>query len=152
MTTTTYQGKAITKETSVSAHSLRNDPGYQAYTLLRIAFTVAPIAFGLDKFFNVMVDWEKYLAPWINRLMPGTGHSFMLFVGVVEITAGLVVALKPRYGAFLVAAWLAGIVVNLLTYSGYYDIALRDFGLLLGALTLGRLAMKYDSAPLGLRR
>jgi hypothetical protein len=152
MTTTTYQGKAITKEMSVSAHSLRNDPGYQAYTLLRIAFTVAPIAFGLDKFFNVMVDWEKYLAPWINRLMPGTGHSFMLFVGVVEITAGLVVALKPRYGAFLVAAWLAGIVVNLLTYSGYYDIALRDFGLLLGALTLGRLAMKYDSAPLGLRR
>jgi hypothetical protein len=99
-----------------------------------------------------MVDWEKYLAPWINRLMPGTGHSFMLLVGIVEITAGLVVALKPRYGAYLVAAWLAGIVVNLLTYSGYYDIALRDFGLLLGALTLGRLAMKYDSAPLRLRR
>jgi hypothetical protein len=152
MATTTYQGKATTKERLVSAHSLRDDPGYQAYTLLRIAFTVAPIAFGLDKFFNVMVDWEKYLAPWINRLMPGTGHSFMLFVGVVEITAGLVVALKPRYGAFLVAAWLAGIVVNLLTYSGYYDIALRDFGLLLGALTLGRLALKYDSAPLRLRR
>jgi uncharacterized membrane protein YphA (DoxX/SURF4 family) len=152
MATTTYQGKAITKETSVSAHSLRNDPAYQAYTLLRIAFTVAPIAFGLDKFFNVMVDWEKYLAPWINRLMPGTGHSFMLFVGVVEITAGVLVAITPRYGAFLVAAWLAGIVVNLLTYSGYYDIALRDFGLLLGALTLGRLAMKYDSAPLRLRR
>jgi uncharacterized membrane protein YphA (DoxX/SURF4 family) len=136
----------------VSTHSLRSDAGYQAYTLLRIAFTVAPIAFGIDKFFNGMVDWEKYLAPWINRLMPGTGHSFMLFVGIVEITAGLVVALKPRYGAYLVAAWLAGIVVNLLTYSGYYDIALRDFGLLLGALTLGRLAMKYDSAPLRLRR
>jgi uncharacterized membrane protein YphA (DoxX/SURF4 family) len=152
MATTTYQGKATAKETSVSAHSLRSDPAYQAYTLLRIAFTVAPIAFGIDKFFNGMVDWEKYLAPWINRLMPGTAHSFMLFVGIVEITAGLVVALKPRYGAFLVAAWLAGIVVNLLTYSGYYDIALRDFGLLLGALTLGRLAMKYDSAPLRLRR
>jgi len=152
MATTTYQGKATTKERSVSAHPLRSDPGYQAYTLLRIAFTVAPIAFGLDKFFNVMVDWEKYLAPWINRLMPGTGHSFMLFVGVVEITAGLVVALKPRYGAFLVAAWLAGIVVNLLTYSGYYDIALRDFGLLLGALTLGRLALTYDSLPFRLRR
>jgi hypothetical protein len=152
MATTTYQGRATTHETSVSAHSLRNDSAYQAYTLLRIAFTVAPIAFGIDKFFNGMVDWEKYLAPWINRLMPGTGHSFMLFVGIVEITAGLVVALKPRYGAYLVAAWLAGIVVNLLTYSGYYDIALRDFGLLLGALTLGRLAMKYDSAPLRLRR
>jgi uncharacterized membrane protein YphA (DoxX/SURF4 family) len=152
MATTTYQGRATTHETSVSAHSLRNDSAYQAYTLLRIAFTVAPIAFGIDKFFNGMVDWEKYLAPWINRLMPGTGHSFMLFVGIVEITAGLVVAIKPRYGAYLVAAWLAGIVVNLLTYSGYYDIALRDFGLLLGALTLGRLAMKYDSAPLRLRR
>ena len=152
MATTTYQGEAAAKERFVSTHSLRNDPAYQAYTLLRIAFTVAPIAFGIDKFFNGMVDWEKYLAPWINRLMPGTGHSFMLFVGIVEITAGLVVALKPRYGAYVVAAWLAGIVVNLLTYSGYYDIALRDFGLLLGALTLGRLAMKYDSAPLRLRR
>jgi len=108
MATTTYQGRATTHETSVSAHSLRNDSAYQAYTLLRIAFTVAPIAFGIDKFFNGMVDWEKYLAPWINRLMPGTGHSFMLFVGIVEITAGLVVALKPRYGAYLVAAWLAG--------------------------------------------
>ena len=152
MATTTYPAKVAANEASVSRRSLRSDAGYQAYMLLRIAFTVAPIAFGVDKFFNCMVDWEKYLAPWINRLMPGTGHSFMLFVGIVEITAGLVVALKPRYGAFLVAAWLAGIVVNLLTYSGYYDIALRDFGLLLGALTLGRLAMKYDSAPLRLRR
>jgi uncharacterized membrane protein YphA (DoxX/SURF4 family) len=152
MATTTYQGKVIAQETSVSARSLRRDPAYQAFTLLRIAFTAAPIAFGLDKFFNVMVDWEKYLAPWINRLMPGTGHSFMLFVGVVEIAAGLAVALKPRYGAYLVAAWLAGIVVNLLTYSGYYDVALRDFGLMLAALTLGRLAMKYDAPPLRLRR
>ena len=152
MATTTYPTKAAANDAPVSARSLRRDAGYQAYTLLRIAFTVAPIAFGVDKFFNAMVDWEKYLAPWIDRLMPGTGHSFMLFVGIVEITAGLVIALKPRYGAFLVAAWLAGIVVNLLTYSGYYDIALRDFGLLLGALTLGRLAMKYDSAPLRLRR
>jgi hypothetical protein len=152
MAATTYQGKVTANGTAVSAGSQRNDSAYQAYMLLRIAFTVAPIAFGIDKFFNAMVDWEKYLAPWINRLIPGTGHSFMLFVGIVEITAGLVVALKPRYGAYLVAAWLAGIIVNLLTYSGYYDIALRDFGLLLGALTLGRLAMKYDSAPLRLRR
>jgi len=152
MATTTYRDKAAVHAASESVRSLRRDAGYQAFTLLRITFTVAPIAFGLDKFFNGMVDWEKYLAPWINRLMPGTGHSFMLFVGVVEIVAGLVVALKPRYGAFLVAAWLAGIVVNLLTYSGYYDVALRDFGLLLAALTLGRLAMRYDSAPLRLRR
>jgi uncharacterized membrane protein YphA (DoxX/SURF4 family) len=155
MATTTYrerQGTAAVHERSRPMHSLRTDPGYQAFTLLRITFTVAPIAFGLDKFFNVMVDWEQYLAPWINRLMPGTGHSFMLFVGIVEIAAGLLVALKPRYGAFVVAAWLAGIVVNLLTYSGYYDVALRDFGLLLAALTLGRLALTYDSAPVRLRR
>jgi hypothetical protein len=130
--------------TATTAEALRSDPAFQAYTLLRIAFTVAPIAFGLDKFFNVMVNWEQYLAPWINRLMPGTAHSFMLFVGVVEILAGVAVAIRPRYGAYLVAAWLAGIVFNLLTFSGWYDVALRDFGLMLGALTLARLAAKYD--------
>ncbi|MGZ4398991.1 MAG: hypothetical protein ACXVZ1_11330 [Gaiellaceae bacterium] len=146
MATTTHPA-ATSPEASVSVLSRRNDPAFQAYALLRIGLTVAPIAFGLDKFFNGMVDWEKYLAPWINRLMPGTAHSFMLFVGVVEIVAGLAVALKPRYGAYLVAAWLAGIVINLLTYSGYYDVALRDFGLLLAALTLGRLATRYDAAP-----
>jgi hypothetical protein len=102
--------------------------------------------FGLDKFFNVLVNWEQYLAPWVNRLLPGTASDFMYLVGVVEIVAGLVVAIKPRYGAYLVAAWLAGIIVNLLTYSGYYDVALRDFGLMLGALALARLASKYDPA------
>ncbi|HEY6015151.1 MAG TPA: hypothetical protein VIU16_00080 [Gaiellaceae bacterium] len=122
----------------------RADAAYQTFMLLRIGFTVAPIAFGLDKFFNVMVDWEKYLAPWINRLMPGTGHSFMLFVGVTEIIAGLAVAIRPRYGALLVAAWLGGIVLNLLTYSGWYDVALRDFGLMLGALALARLSTLFD--------
>lgn len=122
----------------------RADAAYQTFLLLRIGFTVAPIAFGLDKFFNVMVDWEKYLAPWINRLMPGTGHSFMLFVGVTEIVAGLAVAIRPRYGALLVAAWLGGIVLNLLTYSGWYDVALRDFGLMLGALALARLSTLFD--------
>jgi hypothetical protein len=92
----------------------------------------------------VLVNWEIYLAPWVNRLMPGTAHEFMYVVGVVEILAGIAVAVKPRYGAYVVAAWLAGIVINLLTYSGYYDIALRDFGLMLGALTLARLASIYD--------
>jgi uncharacterized membrane protein YphA (DoxX/SURF4 family) len=111
---------------------------------MRLAFTVAPIAFGLDKFFNVMVDWPIYLAPWINDIAPGSGQDFMYFVGVTEILAGIMVALKPRYGAYVVAAWLGGIVINLLTYSGYYDIALRDFGLMLGALGLGRLASVYD--------
>ncbi len=120
------------------------DPRYQAFALLRLAFTVAPIAFGLDKFFNVMVHWPNYLAPWINDIAPGTGQEFMYFVGVTEIVAGVFVALKPRYGAYVVAAWLGGIIVNLLTYSGFYDIALRDFGLMLGALTLARLATVYD--------
>lgn len=119
--------------------------------LLRLAFTVAPIAFGLDKFWNQMVYWPKYLAPWINHLMPGTGQQFMYAVGVVEIVAGVVVLLKPRYGAYLVAAWLAGIVTNLFSYPGWYDVAVRDFGLMLGALTLARLASVYDP-PLRLRR
>jgi uncharacterized membrane protein YphA (DoxX/SURF4 family) len=129
---------------------MRADPARQAYMLLRLAFTVAPIAFGLDKFFNVMVDWTQYLAPWINDLVPGDAHDAMHLVGVIEVVAGLVVAVKPRYGAPLVAAWLAGIIVNLVTLSGYYDVALRDFGLMLGALTLARLAWVYD--PPGLRR
>lgn len=127
------------------------DARYQAFAMLRLAFTIAPIAFGLDKFFNVMVDWPSYLAPWINDIAPGSGHQFMYFVGVTEIVGGVSVALKPRYGAYVVAAWLGGIVINLLSYSGFYDIALRDFGLMLAALTLARLASVYD-APLHFRR
>ena len=134
-----------------AAHADWHDGRYQAYALMRLAFTVAPIAFGLDKFFNVMVDWPIYLAPWINDIAPGSGQDFMYLVGAIEIVAGISVALKPRYGAYVVAAWLAGIIVNLLTHSGYYDIALRDFGLMLGALTLARLASVYD-APVHLRR
>jgi hypothetical protein len=121
-----------------------HDARYQAFTLMRVAFTVAPIAFGLDKFFNVMVDWPIYLAPWINDIAPGSGQDFMYFVGATEIVAGVLVALKPRYGAYVVAAWLAGIVLNLLTHSGFYDVALRDFGLMLAALALARLASVYD--------
>src|SRR4051794_9646561 len=123
---------------------LRSDSAYQAFMLLRIGFTVAPIAFGLDKFFNVMVNWEKYLASWINDIIPGNASDAMHLVGGIEILAGLIVLVRPRYGAYVVAAWLGGIIINLLTYSGYYDIALRDFGLMLGALTLGRLAAKFD--------
>jgi uncharacterized membrane protein YphA (DoxX/SURF4 family) len=128
-----------------------SDPRYQAFALMRLVFTVAPIAFGLDKFFNVLVDWPIYLAPWINEIAPGSAQDFMYFVGVTEIVAGLAVGLKPRYGAYVVAGWLAGIVINLLTLSGYYDIALRDFGLMLAALTLARLASVYDP-PLRMRR
>ena len=133
------------------ADRLKADPAYQAFWLLRVGFAAAPILFGLDKFFDVLVNWEVYLAPWINDIVPGTGVEAMYAVGVVEILAGIAVLLKPRYGAYLVAAWLGGIIVNLLTHSGFYDIALRDFGLLLGALTLARLASKFDPPGLEVR-
>jgi uncharacterized membrane protein YphA (DoxX/SURF4 family) len=126
------------------------DPVYQGYLLLRIGFALAPVLFGLDKFFNVMVNWEQYLAPWINDIVPGSAADAMHIVGIVEIAAGLLVALKPRYGAYVVAAWLGGIIIDLLSYSGYYDIALRDFGLMLGALALARLASKFDREGIGL--
>jgi uncharacterized membrane protein YphA (DoxX/SURF4 family) len=129
---------------SAFSDRLAADPAFQAYWLLRIGFTVAPILFGLDKFANVLVNWEKYLAPWIRDLSPLSATHTMYVVGVIEIVAGVLVAIKPRYAAYLVAAWLGGIIVNLLTYSGYYDVALRDFGLMLGALTLARLASIYD--------
>lgn len=128
---------------------------YQAFWLLRIGFTVAPILFGIDKFFNWTVHWPDYLAGWINNIMPGSAQDFMYFVGVVEIAAGVIVAVAPVIGAPLVAAWLAGIVINLLTNNPpeYYDIALRDFGLMLGALTLARLAWAFarEARPVGER-
>jgi hypothetical protein len=132
---------------------LRSDPAAQAFMLLRIAFTVAPILFGLDKFAEVMIgDWPKYLAPEFNDLIPGSAQDAMYIVGGVEIAAGLVVAIMPRFGGLLVAAWLAGIIVSLLLVGGYADIALRDFGLLLGALTLARLASAYPGrVPSGQR-
>src|SRR5215218_9476632 len=122
-----------------------SDPVYQAFTILRIGFTVAPIVFGLDKFLNWLVDWPTYLAPDLNDLIPGTAQQAMLVVGVIEIVAGLVVALWPRFGGYLVAAWLAGIILNLLILGDFYDVALRDFGLLLGALTLARLATAFPA-------
>ena len=119
------------------------DPAYQAFLALRTAFTVAPILFGLDKFTNLLVEWPTYLAPWLDGLVPGTAQQAMYAVGVVEIVAGFVVAVAPRFGGWLVAAWLTGIILNLLTLSGFYDIALRDFGLLVGAVALARLAATY---------
>lgn len=120
-----------------------DDPAYQGFWLLRIAFTVAPILFGLDKFAHVLVDWDKYLAPEFTDLFDAQAHTLMYFVGAIEIVAGLVVATRPRFGGYLVAAWLAAIIVNLLLIGEYYDIALRDFGLLLAALTLTRLAAAF---------
>jgi hypothetical protein len=116
------------------------DPAQQAFLLLRTVFTVAPIAFGVDKFVNLLTDWPGYLAPVVDRLVPGTGQQAMYVVGLIEIVAGLVVAARPKYGAVVVAAWLAGIIVNLLLLGDFYDVALRDFGLLVGALALWRLA------------
>src|ERR671922_2106533 len=126
---------------------LRSDPAAQAFTLLRIAFTVAPILFGLDKFAEVMIsDWPKYLATEFNDIIPGSAQDAMYIVGAVEIAAGLVVAVTPRFGGLLVAGWLGGIIVSLLLVGGYGDIALRDFGLLLGAVTLSRLASAYSDS------
>jgi hypothetical protein len=120
---------------------LRRDPAAQAFLLLRIAFTVAPILFGLDKFAEVLTDdWTRYLAAEFNDILPGSAQDAMYVVGGIEIVAGLVVLVAPRFGGLLVAGWLAGIILSLLLAGGYGDIALRDFGLLLGALTLARLA------------
>jgi len=116
------------------------DPAYQAFLMLRTAFTLAPVVFGLDKFAGVLTDWERYLAPTINDLVPGSAHQAMLIVGVVEVAAGVLVAVRPRIGGYVVAAWLAGIIVNLLLIPGFYDVALRDFGLFVAALALARLA------------
>ncbi|WP_051324564.1 DoxX family protein [Candidatus Solirubrobacter pratensis] len=130
-------------------HAAQDEAGHQAYLMLRVAFAVAPIAFGLDKFLNVLTDWPRYLAGWVDDLMPGSAQDFMYAVGAIEILAGILVALRPRYGAPVVVLWLAGIIVNLVTGPGYYDVALRDFGLLLAALTLTRLTLAYDRPRAG---
>jgi hypothetical protein len=134
--------------TAIGPHRLavREDPAYQAYLILRTGFVVAPILFGLDKFANLLTDWTAYLAPAVDRLIPGTATTAMVAVGVIEIVAGLVVAVRPKFGGYLVAAWLAGIIVNLLLLGDRYDVALRDFGLLLGALALARLATAFGRA------
>ena len=129
---------------AAAARPLTSNPSGQAFLLLRTVFTVAPILFGLDKFANLLTDWPRYLAPVFDDVVPGTAQQAMYAVGVVEILAGLAVALVPRYGALLVAGWLAGIIANLLIVGDYHDVALRDFGLLVGALALSRLAVAHD--------
>lgn len=120
-----------------------HDPGYQAFLVLRTVFTVAPILFGLDKFANLLTDWPGYLASWIDGIVPGSAQTAMYIVGAIEIVAGVFVAVMPRIGAWVVAAWLLGIIVNLLTIPGFYDVALRDFGLLVAAVALARLSIRY---------
>jgi len=118
-------------------------PAYQAFRILQAAFVAAPILAGLDKFFHFLVDWDQYLSPLANSLLGGNGHAFMMVVGVIEIVAGIGVLVKPRIFSYVVAAWLAGIIVNLLLIPGYFDVALRDLGLMLGALALGRLSAEF---------
>jgi uncharacterized membrane protein YphA (DoxX/SURF4 family) len=125
----------------LSPKATLENPAYQAYQILHLGFTAAPILFGLDKFLNLMVDWTQYLSPLIANIIPA--GTFMLLVGVIEIVAGLLVFFKPRIGAYVVAAWLLAIIVNLLLIPGYFDVALRDFGLFLGALALARLSQTF---------
>ncbi len=120
------------------------DPVHQAYQLLHVEFTIAPIIAGVDKFLHLLVNWDEYLAPAIARLSPIGGHNLMLVVGVVEIVAGLIVWFRPRFGGYLVAIWLWGIILNLFLHAEYFDLALRDFGLSLGALALARLATAFE--------
>jgi len=121
-----------------------SSPSYQAYRILHLAFIVAPIVAGLDKFFHLLVNWDQYLPPIVNNFVGGHGHELMLGVGVIEVVAGIGVAFKPKVFAYVVAAWLLLIIVNLLMIPGYFDVALRDFGLLLGALALARLSSEFD--------
>jgi uncharacterized membrane protein YphA (DoxX/SURF4 family) len=147
MATTPSTAAAPSNDTTTAKPHAAPAGARQAFLVLRAAFTVAPILFGLDKFTNLMTDWTAYLAPWIDDLVPGTAQQAMYAVGVTEVVAGLLVAVAPRIGGLVVSAWLAGIVVNLLTLGDYYDVALRDVGLLAGAVALSRLA-----PPLHLRR
>lgn len=143
MTATTVRPVQTSQLRAAERSARFHDPTYQAFWLLRIGFFVAPVLFGLDKFAHVLVDWDKYLAPEFTDLFNAEAHTLMYGVGAIEIVAGLVVLLRPRYGGYLVAAWLTGIIANLLLMADYYDIALRDFGLLLAALTLARLATAF---------
>ncbi len=129
---------------SVIAES--RSPAYQAYQLLHWAFVVAPVIAGLDKFVHYLTNWDKYLAPGIARMLPIAPHTFMLIVGVIEVAAGLLVAFKPKIGGLVVGAWMLGIIVNLLIHGNYFDIALRDLGLAIGAFALARLAIDFDPA------
>lgn len=134
---------ATSTSTTTAADTTRSASAW-AFLLLRSAFTVAPILFGIDKFTNLLTDWTQYLAPWIDAIVPGDAQFAMCGIGIVEIAAGLLVAIRPRWGGLVVATWLLGIIINLLTLPGYFDVALRDVGLLAGALALALLAREHD--------
>ncbi len=145
--------QAISQTNEIQAISgsditIAGNPSYQAYQILRAGFTVAPILAGLDKFFHILVNWDQYLPPIVNNLSGGHGHELMLAAGVIEVVAGIGVWFLPKIFAYVVAAWLLLIIVNLLMIPGYFDVALRDFGLALGALALGRLSSEYSNQKL----
>ena len=131
---------------STAADSTTASPAYQAFRILQVGFIAAPILAGLDKFFHLLVNWDQYLPSVVSRVSPIDGHNLMLIVGVIEIVAGIGVALKPRMFAYVIAAWLALIIANLLLIPGYFDVALRDFGLFLAALALARLSQQFSRA------
>jgi len=136
----------LSSTANTGTHALSTEttrPAYQAYQILRLAFTVAPIAMGLDKFFHLLVNWDQYLPAVVNNMTGGYGHQLMLVVGVIEIVAGLGVWFRPKIFAYVVAAWLFVIIANLLLIPGYFDVAFRDFGLALGAIALGRLSQEF---------
>lgn len=146
MTTSFNDPAAFSGSEAYARDSVAADrPSYQAFQILRLGFTVAPIVAGIDKFLGLLVNWDQYLPPVVNNLTGGRGHELMYVVGAIEIVAGIGVFLKPKLFAYVVAAWLALIIINLLMIPGYYDVALRDFGLLLGAVALGRLSQEYGS-------
>jgi len=138
------ENKSLTRG-QVRSEADFGNPSYQAFAILRAGFTVAPILAGVDKFLGLLVNWDQYLPPVVNNLVGGHGHEFMYAVGAIEIIAGIGVALKPKIFAYVVAAWLVAIIVNLLLIPGFYDVALRDLGLALGALALGRLSEQFSS-------
>ena len=149
MTTTQSSSSAATSAgRGLTARIRSADPAEQAFMILRAAFTIAPILFGADKFLHLMVNWDLYLAPALSDPLPFTPHQLMYAVGAIEIIAGLLVAIHPRLGGPVVAAWLVGIIVNLLLIPGFYDVALRDLGLFLATIALSRLATRYDPRPL----
>jgi hypothetical protein len=134
---------------AIKSASAASRPAHQAFWILYAGFVALPILAGLDKFFHLLVNWDQYLAPTATQVLPVSGHTFMLAVGVIEIAAGLLVLARPHIGAYVVALWLWGIIVNLLLIPGFFDIALRDFGLSLGALALARLSAEFNPKPLG---
>ena len=144
METVLQSGRVAERGSNVATAELAN-PAYQAFLILRAGFTVAPIIAGVDKFLHLLVNWDQYLPPLANNLLGGHGHEFMYAVGVIEIVAGIGIALKPKIFGYVVAAWLVAIIANLLLIPGFFDVALRDLGLALGALALARLAAVYDN-------